>query len=60
MDIVHRSRAPSLHNSSMKTLFDMDNCSTKMDWFLIAIVSLSIVFILYRNTIKVDDDYTKR
>lgn len=49
MDIVSRTYAPSLHRSSAKTLFDMDMCSKKIDYVLIAVVSVAIIWVLRRQ-----------
>lgn len=48
MDIVHRSYAPSLNHTSAKTLFEINTCSKKMDYILIAIVIVAIFWILYQ------------
>lgn len=54
MDIINRSYAPSLNQSSAKSLFDMHICDKKIDYILIGFVILSIVWVLYRYNKKVN------
>ena len=64
MDVINRSYAPSLRKSSSKSLFDMNMCDKKIDYILIGLVSLSIIWILYyhcncSHSRKKDDDSNK-
>lgn len=56
MDIVNRSYAPTLHQSSVKSLFDIHICDKKIDYILIGLVTISIIWILYRHRKMKDRD----
>lgn len=49
MDIINRTYAPSLHQSSAKTLFEMNMCSKKIDYILITITIVAIIWLMYRQ-----------